>query len=104
MEDFGADFQVMVARRARVDVTHITHDRRRAMCRRMCASHHRTARHKAEGDAFILVSPDEEIVVANERHIGQLSRVTCRFDYRQAPALSRSQQQTRRRRTPCREA
>jgi ATP-dependent RNA helicase RhlE len=47
----------------------------------------RTARHEAEGDAFILVSPPEEKSLAMiERQIGQrLPRVTLPdFDYRQA--------------------
>jgi ATP-dependent RNA helicase RhlE len=49
----------------------------------------RTARAKAEGDAFVLVSPAEEKNLAQiERHIGQrLPRVTLPdFDYKQAPA------------------
>src|SRR5262249_19001999 len=48
----------------------------------------RTARAKAEGDAFILVSPAEEGSLAQiERQIGQrLPRVTLPdFDYRQPP-------------------
>jgi ATP-dependent RNA helicase RhlE len=96
MEGFRREqFQVMVATNiaARgLDVTHITH----------VISHDvphvpedyvhrigRTARHKAEGDAFILVSPDEERSLSQiERHIGQrLPRVTLPdFDYKQAPA------------------
>src|SRR5207302_10247114 len=47
----------------------------------------RTARHEAEGDAFVLVSPGEEKSLAMiERQIGQrLPRVTLPdFDYRQA--------------------
>jgi ATP-dependent RNA helicase RhlE len=48
----------------------------------------RTGRAEAEGDAFILVSPPEEKLLAQiERQIGQrLPRVTLPdFDYRQAP-------------------
>ena len=49
----------------------------------------RTARHKAEGDAFVLVSPAEEKSLAQiERQIGQrLPRVTLPdFDYKQVVA------------------
>jgi len=94
MEGFRREaFQVMVATNiaARgLDVTHITH----------VISHDvphvpedyvhrigRTGRAKAEGDAFILVSPDEERSLSQiERHIGQrLPRVTLPdFDYKQA--------------------
>jgi ATP-dependent RNA helicase RhlE len=49
----------------------------------------RTARAKAEGDAFVLVSPPEEGCLSQiERQIGQrLPRVTLpEFDYKQAPS------------------
>ena len=90
------DFQVMVATNiaARgLDVTHITHVISFDVPHVPDDYVHRigrTARHEAEGDAFVLVSPAEEKSLTQiERHIGQrLPRVTLPdFDYRQsAPA------------------
>jgi ATP-dependent RNA helicase RhlE len=86
------DYQVMVATNiaARgLDVEHITHvisydvpDVPDDYIHRIG----RTARAKAEGDAFVLVSPPEESSLAQiERQIGQrLPRITLpEFDYRQ---------------------
>lgn len=95
MEGFRrGDFQVLVATNiaARgLDVEHITHvisfdvpDVPEDYVHRIG----RTARAKAEGDAFVLVSPAEEKSLASiERHIGQrLPRVTLPdFDYSSAP-------------------
>jgi ATP-dependent RNA helicase RhlE len=95
MEGFRrGDFQVLVATNiaARgLDVDHITHvisydvpDVPEDYVHRIG----RTARAKAEGDAFVLVSPGEEGSLADiERQIGQrLPRVTLPdFDYRQPP-------------------
>jgi ATP-dependent RNA helicase RhlE len=96
MEGFRrGDYQVLVATNiaARgLDVDHITHvishdvpDVPEDYIHRIG----RTARAKAEGDAFVLVSPPEERSLSDiERQIGQrLPRVTLPdFDYRQAPA------------------
>ncbi len=95
MEGFRrGEFQVLVATNiaARgLDVEHITHvisfdvpDVPEDYVHRIG----RTARAKAEGDAFVLVAPTEEKSLASiERHIGQrLPRVTLPdFDYTPAP-------------------
>lgn len=94
MEGFRrGEFQVLVATNiaARgLDIDHITHvisydvpDVPEDYVHRIG----RTARAKAEGDAFVLVSPEEESSLSQiERQIGQrLPRVTLpEFDYRQA--------------------
>jgi ATP-dependent RNA helicase RhlE len=89
------DFQVLVATNiaARgLDVTHITHVISFDVPHVPEDYVHRigrTARHEAEGDAFVLVSPAEEQSLTRiERHIGErLPRVTLPdFDYTQAPA------------------
>src|SRR5207237_10625908 len=94
MEGFRrGDYQVMVATNiaARgLDVEHITHVISFDVPNVPDDYVHRigrTARAKAEGDAFVLVSPGEErSLVAIERHIGErLPRVTLPdFDYAQA--------------------
>src|SRR5205807_1384102 len=99
------DFQVMVATNiaARgLDVTHITHVISFDVPHVPEDYVHRigrTARHEAEGDAFVLVSPAEEKSLTQiERHIGnRLPRVTLPdFDYRQAAPMK--QEHTGRRR------
>lgn len=94
MEGFRrGDFQVLVATNiaARgLDVDHITHVISFDVPHVPDDYVHRigrTARAEAEGDAFVLVSPEEEkSLVDIERHIGQrLPRVTLPdFDYKQA--------------------
>ena len=94
MEGFRrGDYQVMVATNiaARgIDVEHITHVISFDVPHVPEDYVHRigrTARMEAEGDAFVLVSPDEEKSLARiERQIGQrLPRVTLpEFDYSQA--------------------
>ena len=96
MEGFRrGDYQVLVATNiaARgLDVDHITHVISYDVPHVPEDYIHRigrTARAKAEGDAFVLVSPPEEGSLSQiERQIGQrLPRVTLPdFDYRQAPA------------------
>ncbi|HEX3316326.1 MAG TPA: DEAD/DEAH box helicase [Gemmataceae bacterium] len=96
MEGFRrGDYQVLVATNiaARgLDVDHITHVISYDVPHVPEDYIHRigrTARAKAEGDAFVLVSPPEEGCLSQiERQIGQrLPRVTLPdFDYRQAPA------------------
>lgn len=103
MEGFRrGDFQVLVATNiaARgLDVDHITHVISFDVPNVPDDYIHRigrTARHEAEGDAWVLVSPAEErLLVRIERQIGQrLPRVTLPdFDYQQAsraPADDRS--------------
>ena len=95
MEGFRrGDYQVLVATNiaARgLDVEHITHVISYDVPHVPEDYIHRigrTARAKAEGDAFVLVSPPEEGSLSQiERQIGQrLPRVTLPdFDYRQAP-------------------
>src|SRR5262249_37100778 len=95
MEGFRrGDFQVLVATNiaARgLDVDHITHVISFDVPHIPDEYIHRigrTGRAKAEGDAFVLVSPPEENSLAQiERQIGQrLPRVTLPdFDYRQRP-------------------
>jgi ATP-dependent RNA helicase RhlE len=100
MEGFRReDFQVMVATNiaARgLDVTHITHVISFDVPHVPEDYVHRigrTARHEAEGDAFVLVSPAEEKSLTQiERHMGQrLPRVTLPdFDYRQVAPMKDS--------------
>jgi ATP-dependent RNA helicase RhlE len=103
------DFQIMVATNiaARgLDVEHITHVISFDVPNVPDDYVHRigrTARAKAEGDAFVLVGPAEEKDLADiERHIGQrLPRVTLPdFDYSEArtgskPPSGQRRQQTR---------
>src|SRR5438552_5055326 len=107
MEGFRrGDFQVLVATNiaARgIDVAHITHVISFDVPHVPDDYVHRigrTARHEAEGDAFVLVSPGEEKSLAMiERQIGQrLPRVTLPdFDYHQAPAERSGKSEPRRR-------
>ncbi|MGH9676302.1 MAG: DEAD/DEAH box helicase [Candidatus Acidiferrum sp.] len=89
------NFQVMVATNVAargLDVDHITHVISFDVPHVPDDYVHRigrTARHKAEGDAWVLVAPAEEKSLSNiERHIGQrLPRVTLPdFDYKQPGA------------------
>ena len=100
MEGFrqGA-FQVMVATNIAsrgLDVDHITHVISYDVPNDPDDYVHRigrTARAKAEGDAFVLVSqPEEKLLADIERHIGQrLPRVTLPdFDYSKAPPPDRT--------------
>ena len=99
MEGFRrGDFQVMVATNIAsrgLDVDHITHVISFDVPNVPDDYVHRigrTARAKAEGDAFVLVSqPEEKLLAEIERHIGQrLPRITLPdFDYSKAPPADR---------------
>jgi ATP-dependent RNA helicase RhlE len=99
MEGFRrGDFQVLVATNIAsrgLDVDHITHVISFDVPNVPEDYVHRigrTARAKAEGDAFVFVSqPEEKLLAEIERHIGQrLPRITLPdFDYAKAPPADR---------------